>query len=314
MKGNEICKELAEVNLSPSMREIQIAVMLRLAMRIGVLGGKLLLECTFRSHTAAEWLKDAVEEAYSLPAELKKEPSQAPSSSFQLSFRSIEAKKLLLFSRLLDVKTKRIVPSFPAFVDVSSIPVAKTVWRGAFLARGEAPTEKSGAKIYCSFPELASELEEAASTLGVGVQINSRGRHKSVEVAPAAQSVKLLNLIGAREGAKRASEVYERRGDAEAKHVVTQLFEANRKRSFEASHNACERIRWAFHVLEGRQIKPELRMAGELRLAHPTASLSELGNLADPPISKDAVAGRMRRLYRMALDAEKAQGEGRSKY
>ena len=39
---------------------------------------------------------------------------------------------------------------------------------------------------------------------------------------------------------------------------------------------------------------------GTLRLAHKQASLEELGQLADPPMTKDAVAGRIRRLLAMA--------------
>ena len=37
-----------------------------------------------------------------------------------------------------------------------------------------------------------------------------------------------------------------------------------------------------------------------LRLAHKDASLEELGKLADPPLTKDAVAGRIRRLLATA--------------
>ncbi len=41
-------------------------------------------------------------------------------------------------------------------------------------------------------------------------------------------------------------------------------------------------------------------MAGDLRLEHKQASLEELGQLADPPLTKDAIAGRIRRLLAMA--------------
>jgi hypothetical protein len=41
-------------------------------------------------------------------------------------------------------------------------------------------------------------------------------------------------------------------------------------------------------------------MAGRLRLEHRQASLEELGALADPPLTKDAVAGRIRRLLALA--------------
>ena len=40
--------------------------------------------------------------------------------------------------------------------------------------------------------------------------------------------------------------------------------------------------------------------AGRLRIAHRQASLEELGQLADPPLTKDAIAGRIRRLLAMA--------------
>ena len=40
-----------------------------------------------------------------------------------------------------------------------------------------------------------------------------------------------------------------------------------------------------------------MRDAGQLRLAHAEASLEELGRLSDPPLSKDTVAGRIRRLH-----------------
>ena len=43
-----------------------------------------------------------------------------------------------------------------------------------------------------------------------------------------------------------------------------------------------------------------LLVAGRLRREHANASLEELGALADPPMTKDAVAGRIRRLLATA--------------
>ena len=40
--------------------------------------------------------------------------------------------------------------------------------------------------------------------------------------------------------------------------------------------------------------------AGRLRIEHKQASLEELGALSDPPMTKDAVAGRIRRLLALA--------------
>ena len=49
-------------------------------------------------------------------------------------------------------------------------------------------------------------------------------------------------------------------------------------------------------------LPPALRQMAELRLAHPDASLEELGALAEPPIGKSGVNGRMRRLNAAAQE------------
>ena len=50
----------------------------------------------------------------------------------------------------------------------------------------------------------------------------------------------------------------------------------------------------------GEDVPDHLKYAGELRLAHKQASLDQLGRLAEPPMTKDAIAGRIRRLLAMA--------------
>jgi DNA-binding transcriptional regulator WhiA len=47
-------------------------------------------------------------------------------------------------------------------------------------------------------------------------------------------------------------------------------------------------------------VPDHLRDAGQVRVEHKQASLEELGALADPPMTKDAIAGRIRRLLAMA--------------
>jgi len=47
-------------------------------------------------------------------------------------------------------------------------------------------------------------------------------------------------------------------------------------------------------------VPDHLKIAGTLRLEHKQASLEELGQLHQPPLTKDAIAGRIRRLLAMA--------------
>ena len=50
----------------------------------------------------------------------------------------------------------------------------------------------------------------------------------------------------------------------------------------------------------GDDVPEHLLAAGRLRLEHKHASLEELGRLHEPPVTKDAVAGRIRRLLATA--------------
>ena len=75
--------------------------------------------------------------------------------------------------------------------------------------------------------------------------------------------------------------------------------DANLRRSARAAVAAGARVERALEIL-GSDAPDHLVMAGRLRVANRQASLEELGQLADPPLTKDAIAGRIRRLLAMA--------------
>ena len=55
-----------------------------------------------------------------------------------------------------------------------------------------------------------------------------------------------------------------------------------------------------FVEILGDDVPDHLADAGRLRMEHQQASLEELGALSDPPMTKDAIAGRIRRLLALA--------------
>ncbi|MFF5992882.1 helix-turn-helix domain-containing protein [Prauserella flavalba] len=75
------------------------------------------------------------------------------------------------------------------------------------------------------------------------------------------------------------------------------LREANRLRTQTAAEPMLERTRAALDLPES-EVPRQLRAAGELRVAHPQASLAELAELAG--CSKDTMTGRLRRLWQLA--------------
>jgi DNA-binding protein WhiA len=58
-------------------------------------------------------------------------------------------------------------------------------------------------------------------------------------------------------------------------------------------------VQRALEIL-GTDVPDHLVVAGRLRMEHQQASLEELGALSDPPMTKDAIAGRIRRLLALA--------------
>jgi DNA-binding protein WhiA len=83
--------------------------------------------------------------------------------------------------------------------------------------------------------------------------------------------------------------------------------DANLRRSARAAVAAGARVARALEIL-GDDAPEHLVSAGRLRLEHKQASLEELGQLAEPPLTKDAIAGRIRRLLAMA--DKRAQDQG----
>ena len=121
----------------------------------------------------------------------------------------------------------------------------------------------------------------------------------------------MLILMGAPHSAR---EWTGKRTDGEAWGKANRLAnfdDANMRRSAKAAAEASEKVRRAFEIL-GDDIPENLRAAGQLRLEHGDASLEELGRLADPPITKDAIAGRIRRLLQLADKTAKTRDREQS--
>ena len=121
-----------------------------------------------------------------------------------------------------------------------------------------------------------------------------------------AQVVALLERIGAAAGARG----WQQSAPPPARRPPSAVgFDgANLQRAAAAGLTAAARVRAALAVL-GEDAPAHLLDTGRLRLAHPQATLEQLGAWADPPMSKDAVAGRIRRL--LALADARAAATGR---
>ena len=117
----------------------------------------------------------------------------------------------------------------------------------------------------------------------------------------------LLARLGAHESVLAWEERRMRREVRATANRLANFDDANLRRSARAAVAASARVKAALDIL-GDEVPDHLVSAGRLRLEHAQASLEELGQLADPPMTKDAVAGRIRRL--LALADRRAMEQG----
>jgi cell division protein WhiA len=109
----------------------------------------------------------------------------------------------------------------------------------------------------------------------------------------------LLARLGAHDSVLAWEERRVRREVRATANRLANFDDANLRRSARAAVAAGARVERALEIL-GDDAPEHLCDAGRLRIANRQASLEELGQIADPPMTKDAIAGRIRRLLAMA--------------
>ena len=305
--------ELAAIdNELPAAKKAQSAAMIRFGGGLHIIQRHIVVEAQFDSLPAAQWLQNTIKDVYGHDSDLIQVNRQTPAGNvIRYSVRVLRAGgALALQTGLLD-RRKHPVRGLPADIVSGNIAQVKAAWRGAFLAHGELsdPGKASYLEIVCPGSEAALALVGAARRLGINAKARQVRSSERVTLRDPDVIERMLNLMGA---PKSSREWTGKRSDGESRGKANRLAnfdDANMRRSAKAAVEASAKVTKAFQIL-GEDIPENLRAAGQLRLDHRDASLEELGRLADPPVTKDAIAGRIRRLLQLAAKVEKQQAEG----
>jgi DNA-binding protein WhiA len=154
-------------------------------------------------------------------------------------------------------------------------------------------------EITCPGSEAALALVGAARRLKVHAKARDVRGVDRVVIRDGEAISAMLTRLGAHEAVLAFQERRMRREVRATANRLANFDDANLRRSARAAVAAGARVERALEIL-GQDAPEHLTMAGQLRMAHRQASLEELGQLADPPLTKDAIAGRIRRLLAMA--------------
>ncbi|MDD4868025.1 MAG: DNA-binding protein WhiA [Mycobacterium sp.] len=306
----EVKDELSRLIVkSVSARRAEVTSLLRFAGGLHITGGRVIVEAEVELGNIARRLRKDVFDLYGCTAVVHVSSASGIRKTTRYVLRvANEGEALARQTGLLDNRG-RPVRGLPAQVVGGSIAEAEAVWRGAFLAHGSLtePGRSSALEVNCPGPEAALALVGAARRLGVGAKAREVRGADRVVVRDGEAIGALLTRMGAQDSRLVWEERRIRREVRATANRLANFDDANLRRSARAAVAAAARVELALKIL-GDGVPDHLATAGKLRVEHRQASLEELGRLADPPMTKDAVAGRIRRLLSMADRKAKVQG------
>ncbi len=302
--------ELATVTaVRPEARRAEIASMLRFAGGIHLVSGHIVIEAELDTGHAARRLRTGISELFGFDAEVVVVTSSGLRRGTRYVVRLVrEGEDLARLTGLVDAR-RRPVRGLPAQVVGGGLPEQVAAWRGAFLARGSLtePGRSMALEVSCPSSEAALALVGSARRLGVAAKAREVRQLDRVVVRDGDAISALLTRMGAHDAVLAWEERRVRREVRASANRLANFDDANLRRSVRAAVAASARVERALEIL-GPDTPEHLRTAGQLRLANRQASLEELGQLHDPPLTKDAVAGRIRRLLALADRTAKERG------
>jgi DNA-binding protein WhiA len=306
----QVKDELARVEVTRlSARSAEVTSILRFSSALQLTGGAVVVESELDTAAAARRLRSEIRDLFGLTAEIVAITGGGLRRGSRYLVRvAADGAALARRTSLLDARG-RPVRGLPSTIVNGAVADCEAAWRGAFLAHGSLtePGRSSSLEVTCPGPEAALALVGAARRL----QIPAKAREVRNVDRVVIRDGDAISAMLARLGAHETLLVWEeRRVRREVRGTANRLAnfdDANLRRSARAAVAAGARVERAFEIL-GADVPEHLREAGELRLAHKEASLEELGRLAQPTLTKDAVAGRIRRL--LATADKRAQDLG----
>ncbi|RJN31360.1 DNA-binding protein WhiA [Nesterenkonia natronophila] len=294
--------ELSRVEVfTTSQRKAEISAMLRFSGGLHVISRRIVIEAELDHAHTARRLRAGLGEVYGHGCEVIVVSGNGLKRGSRYVVRVVrDGDALARQTGLLDGRG-RPVRGLPAVIVNGSVADAVAAWRGAFLAHGSLtePGRSCSLEVTCPGSEAALALVGAARRLDILAKAREVRNADRVVIRDAESIAKLLTAMGAHKTLEVWEERRQRREHRASANRLANFDDANLRRSAQAAVAAGARVERALEIL-GDEVPEHLEYAGKLRLQHKQASLDELGRLAEPAMTKDAVAGRIRRLLAMA--------------
>ncbi len=290
---SDVKEELSRVEVSKTtVRAAELATILRFSGGLHLISNRIAVESELDTPLLARRVRKDLAELYGVRSDISVIPASGMRRATHYLVRVMEGGETLARQTgLLDAR-RRPIRGLPNRLTTGSREEIAAVWRGAFLAAGTLtdPGRSAALEVTCPGNEAAMALVGAAGRLDVSAKAREvRGVHRVV-IRDGDAIGQMLRVMGAQGTVVNWEEMRQRREVRATANRLVNFDDANLRRSAQAAVAACARVERAMEIL-GPDIPEHLKYAGDLRLRFRDSSLDELGHHADPPMTKDAVAG-----------------------
>ena len=298
----DVKDELARIEVTKNtIRAAELSAVLRFAGGLHLVGGRIAIEIEVDTAQLARRVRKDLADLFGIDCEMSVISPSGIRRASRYQLRVLQQADVLARQTGLVDPKGRPVRGLPAHLVNGSIAEAQAVWRGAFLARGSLTDPGRSAALEVSAPgnEAAMALVGIARRLGIGAKHREVRDSFRVVVREGDAIAAMLTQMGAHSQVLRWEEMRLRREVRANANRQANFDDANLRRSAQAAVVASARVKRALEIL-GSDIDPMMEYVAKLRLENAHASLQELGNLAVPAMTKDKVAGRLRRMLALA--------------
>ncbi|MBN2848311.1 MAG: DNA-binding protein WhiA [Coriobacteriia bacterium] len=302
----EVKEELARVeNQKLCCAHAELSALIRVEGTLHYMGaGRMRLEVATETAPVARKIIKLLHGVYDLTTELTVRRSVLHKSNNYL-ITVVSQKALAPALTELGILDESLAPlySVPPWL-VKKDCCAVAYLRGTFLGGGFVadPHGDFHFELTAESEQVADDLVALMARFGINARVTSRRGTYAVYLKGAEPIVTFLALVGAHRALLRTEDV---RIIKEMRNDVNRLVNAETANLQKTAQAAAEQVAAVREIERARgldSLPPALREIAYLRLEHPDVSLRELGDLAEPQLSKSAVYHRIRRLEELASD------------
>ena len=261
---------------------------------------------TFGSENAAvvRYCFTQLKRAFALAPEIRavRSNQRGEHIRYQLQLEGEEAASLLSRLGLLDPKQLLGIRMRPGRAILSRECCRKAYLRGAFLACGWISQPEKAYHFEFAAPdeEQAKTLQELIARWDVQARISARKSQQIVYVKKSEDVETLLGVLGASSALLTFENVRIMKGLRNDLNRQMICDDFNTDKTVRAAAQQLDDIAVIEKYLGLGKLPASLRQVAEARVNSPDATLSQLGELMDPPAAKSAVNKRIRRLGELA--------------